>query len=671
MSGQTVVEKLAQAHLVQGPTRPVRAGDHVTLRPRHVMTHDNTAAVMKKFHGLGLSRIHDPTQPIFTLDHDIQDRSDTNLAKHRAMAQFAREQGVRFYPAGAGIGHQLMIEHGHATPGALVVASDSHSNMYGAVGALGTPVVRTDAAVIWATGSFWWQIPATVQVVLQGQLPPGVTGKDLILTLCGLYGEEVLNRVVEFGGPGVASITMDGRMTVANMTTEWGALAGWFPVDAITLEFLARRRQRGAAISDADLRRWTEDPPRPDADARYEGRIVVDLDQIEPFVAGPDTVQTATPLHEMEQRQIQIHKAYLLSCVNARLEDLTAAAAVLRGQQVASGVELYVAAASQEVQQQAEASGVWDTLLRAGARTLPPGCGPCIGLGQGVLQPGEVGISATNRNFKGRMGSREARCYLASPVVVAASAVAGVICGPGQNARAHGRAPLRTPEWLPHFARRPGLSPGPDPAGGEPRWNAERHFELLSSIEPHEATQIVPGFPERLTGRLVYVPVDNLNTDGIYGNDFLYREEMTREQMARVVMANYDPEFAGRARPGDILVGGLNFGTGSSREQAATAMQACGIALVAAASFSQTYLRNAFNNGLCCIVAPRLVQHLRQLLAGQDHPRTVIPGDVLVVDFVQAQIGLGHDLFPFAPLGPVPQRLVLAGGVENQIRQTV
>src|ERR1700677_722772 len=182
---QTIVEKIAQAHMTEGPDRLLRAGDFVSIRPCHVMTHDNTAAVMKKFKAIGATRVHDPAQPVFTADHDIQNQEES--AKYRSMGLFAREHGIDFYPPGAGIGHQIMVEQWYVLPGTFVVASDSHSNMYGALGAIGTPVVRTDAAAIWATGEFWWQIPRTIQVVLEGNLTPGVTGKDVIITLCGLY----------------------------------------------------------------------------------------------------------------------------------------------------------------------------------------------------------------------------------------------------------------------------------------------------------------------------------------------------------------------------------------------------------------------------------------------------------------------------------------------------
>ncbi|MGE5139588.1 MAG: homoaconitase, partial [Rudaea sp.] len=572
--GQTITEKIAQKHMAEGPNRPLRAGDFLSIRPHRCMTHDNTSAVMSKFKGIGAKKIEDPNQLTYALDHDIQNHDESNLKKYRSIEAFAKEQGVDFYPAGSGIGHQIMVERGYVVPGSFVVASDSHSNMYGALGAIGTPIVRTDAAAVWATGEFWWQIPRSIQVVLEGKLPEGVTGKDVIITLCGLYNhDECLNAAVEFAGPGVASLSMDERFSISNMTTEWGPLVGWFPVDAITIAYLRRVHQRLKAIgverfTESDIAGWEKNPPAPDPDAAYAARIVLNLSQVSPHVSGPDTVQVMQSLAEIEKNKVAIHKAYLISCVNSRTEDLEAAAKVLKGKKVAPGVKFYLAAASQWVQEESERRGTWQTLLDAGAQPLPPGCGPCIGLGVGLLEPGEVGISATNRNFKGRMGSRDAKCYLASPEVVAASAVAGYIRGPHEFAA---RAP-------------------------------QRNFtELAAAAGTPEKVEILPGFPQRVKGRLVFMPQDNVNTDAIYGKDYTYRDDMTPEMMAKVIMENYDPKFAERTRAGDVIVGGFNFGTGSSREQAATSLKAKGIPLVIAGSFSQTYLRNAFNNGFLCI----------------------------------------------------------------------
>jgi homoaconitate hydratase len=643
--GQTVVEKIAQAHMVgAGPGRGLRAGDFLTVRPHHILTHDNTAPVMKKFKTIGVTKIHDPGQPVFALDHDIQNRAEENLAKYRSIEAFAREQGVDFYPAGTGIGHQVMVEQQYVVPGAFVVASDSHSNMYGALGAVGTPVVRTDAAAVWAAGTFWWQIPRTVQVRLEGKLPRGAFGKDVIIVLCGLYNRgEVLNAAVEFTGPGVATLSMEERLAIANMTTEWGALVGWFPPDETALEYVQVRRELLAAqgierVTDQQFEDWAKSPVFPDEDAAYAGRIVLDLSQVTPHVSGPDSVQVATSLPEMERQKIPIKKAYLVSCVNSRVEDIHAAAEVLRGKKVAAGVELYIAPASREVQEAVEASGSWLALLDAGAQPLPPGCGPCIGLGTGLLEPGEVGISATNRNFKGRMGSRDARCYLASPAVVAASAAAGHICAP---------VPMQAAE----------LSPC---------------FETMQAPEAAaEKTEILPGFPERVEGRLVLMPPDNLNTDGIYGKDYTYRDDMTPEKMAEVVFENYDPGAASRLQDGDVVVGGWNFGTGSSREQAVTALQARGIALVVAGSYSQTYLRNAFNNGFPCIACPDLVRAVQDRLRGEidGGEKTIIPGDPVEIDFSAGAITYRDKTYRFPPLGAVPQALVVAGGVENQVRR--
>jgi homoaconitate hydratase len=421
------------------------------------------------------------------------------------------------------------------------------------------------------------------------------------------------------------------------MSTEWGPLVGWFPVDEVTIAYLKGVYQRLKAtgierFSERDIENWAAHPPRPDADAVYAARIMLDLSQVTPHVSGPDTVQVMQSLAEMERKKVVIQKAYLLSCVNSRVEDLEAAAKVLKGKKVAPGVKFYLGAASRWVQEEAERRGVWQTLMDAGANPLPAGCGPCIGLGVGLLEPGEVGISATNRNFKGRMGSRDAQCYLASPEVVAASALAGYISGPhdlGDHAPA-------------------------------------RNYQEFATTATAEKVEILPGFPERVRGRLVFMPQDNVNTDAIYGKDYTYRDDMTPEMMAKVVMENYDPHFAARTQAGDVIVSGFNFGTGSSREQAVTCLKAKGIPLVIAASFSQTYLRNAYNNGFLCVEVPELVKRLREQFAGSKE-KTIIPGDEIEVDFTTGVIHWRGEKFTFPALGSVPQSLVIAQGVENLV----
>ena len=408
---------------------------------------------------------------------------------------------------------QVLCEEGYVRPNTMVVASDSHSNMYGGLGCLGTPVVRTDAACLWATGKTWWQVPPVARVELNGEMQPGVVGKDVIIALCGAFGsDQVLNHAIEFAGDGIKHLSIDERLTIANMTTEWGALAGVFPADAVLVDWYAARQkklQRRGLVgvpSDADATHdqsprisdkyiahlSTASPLASDPDASYSRVLAIDLSSVEPHVSGPNSVKIYNTVSALEEEKIAVNKAYLVSCVNSRQADIAAAADIVRGKQVADGVEFYVAAASSEVQADCEESGDWQTLMDAGCIELPPGCGPCIGLGKGILDENEVGISATNRNFKGRMGAQSARAYLASPAVVAASALAG------------------------HISR-------PDTMTGD----AASLLSYNDSSEPaapreRKAAEVLPDFPATISGKIIFVHEDNINTDGIYPGKYTY-----------------------------------------------------------------------------------------------------------------------------------------------------
>ncbi|MCC6677567.1 MAG: homoaconitase [Phycisphaerales bacterium] len=695
--GLTLVEKIATRYAAGlKPGQAVRAGEFVMIRPKHVMTHDNTGAVIPKFREIwkGVSRggtpvpprIEDPRQPVFAIDHDIQNRTPENLGKYAKIEAFAAEHGIDFYPAGTGISHQVMVEQGYVVPGAMVVGSDSHSNLYGALGALGTPVVRTDAASLWASGVTWWQCPPVARVWLKGRLRPGVVGKDVIVALCGVFNQdEVLNHAVEFAGDGVGSLSIDQRMSIANMTTEWGALAGVFPFDGMTRAYLLSRAEYFARGDRPGVRRagslggytkeeverwWGEangegqvvNPYTADADAEYAVELEIDLSSVIPHVSGPNDVKTMVSLPEMEARRVKINKAWLMSCVNARYEDLAEAAGIVKGKKVAPGVEFYLAAASAETQARAQREGVWGTLVEAGAIELPPGCGTCIGLGAGTIKAGEVGISATNRNFEGRMGDRAGLVYLGSPAVVAASAVAGYVCSPEkfEEVRVVGRV----------RAKGSGESRMVDGDG------APTSPRGLGEVGGTGGVEVIEGFPERVRGRVWFMDKDNLNTDGIYAGKHTYNDAMTKEQMAGVIFENYDPEFRARARPGDVVVGGLNFGTGSSREQAATALKFFGIPCVIAASFSETYKRNAFNNGFVVFECPELVAWLRKErhegTEAQRHEgeKSILIGEI-EIDYTRSVLRVGGKEFAFPPLSPVAQELVVAGGAEEVVRRRI
>jgi len=549
-----------------------------------------------------------------------------------------------------------MCEEGYAFPGTMAVASDSHANMYGGLGCLGTPVVRTDAAAIWATGRTWWQIPTVAKVELTGKISSGVTGKDVIITLAGVFNhDEVLNHALEFSGEGINSLSINDRLTIANMTTEWGALVGLFPIDDVTIQWLRNRAEfiskRGLEGVPSDEESKNGEHPRinldriqqledehlsRDAGAFYAKELTLNLSTVTPHVAGPDNVKTMTAVKEMSNRNISINKAYLVSCTNSRTDDLTQAAEIVRGRKVAKHVEFYIAAASSEVKAASEEKGDWQTLLAAGAISLPPGCGPCIGLGIGLLKDDEVGISATNRNFKGRMGSRSAKAYLASPAVVAASAIAGKIT---------------VPEFYPDTEPISNIEINSQPSGEK------------SSVS------LLEGFPEKLSGELIFCHQDNLNTDGIYPGKYTYVDGLTPDQMAAVVMENYDPEFGKIVEENDILVSGFNFGSGSSREQAATSLKYRGIQLVIAGSFSQTYKRNALNNGYLVIEAPDLVKDLKEKFGTKK--LTVKTGLLASIDFASSVLQVDDIQYSISAVGTAAQELILTGGLENWVKKRI
>jgi homoaconitate hydratase len=436
---------------------------------------------------------------------------------------------------------------------------------------------------------------------------------------------------------------MDQRMSISNMTTEWGALAGVFPFDEVCRDYVHARADYFAAGKRPGVRRegslggytrgdvdgwWASRGEwAADAGAAYAVELELDLSSIVPYVSGPNDVKTMHALPEIEARRVPINKAWLMSCVNARLEDIAVAAGVVRGKQVAPGVEFYLAAASADVQKTAMERGHWSALLDAGAIELPPGCGTCIGLGRGTIKAGEIGISATNRNFEGRMGDRKGEVYLGSPAVVAASAVAGYICSPTKFGAASARFEIKN--------------------------SGKRKAE---SGHSEKAVEVIAGFPKSVRGRAWFMDRDNL----------------TPTEMASFIFENYDPDFRARARSGDVIIGGLNFGTGSSREQAATALKFFGVPCVIAASFSETYKRNAFNNGFVCFECPELIASLRAEpqgpAPGQSAEKSRLIGEI-EIDYQRSVVRAGGKEFAFPPLSPVAQELVVAGGAEEVVKK--
>ncbi|NOX45327.1 MAG: 3-isopropylmalate dehydratase large subunit [Caldiserica bacterium] len=412
--GKTFAEKI----LARKAGLPeVVPGQIVEATPDLGMSHDNTAAIKRIFGELGLARVKDPERFVVILDHVVPAAQVQYAENHAEIREFVRAQGIRFHDVGRGICHQVVVEEGLARPGWLILGADSHTTTYGALGAFSAGIGRSEMAALWATSKLWLKVPATIRIELSGRLPELVTAKDVILHLIGRLGADgALYRSVEFAGPLVERMSVSDRIVLCNMAAEMGAKNGYVAPDETTFSYL---RERGVTAFE---------PVYPDPDAAYEEVLRLDLSDLEPQVACPHTVDNVVPVSEVEGTAVE--QVVLGTCTNGRIEDLRLAAEVMGGRPVAEGVRMLIIPASREVWVQAAREGLLGKFVEAGAMVLNPGCGPCLGAHQGVLAPGEVCVSTSNRNFRGRMGSPEAGIYLASPAVAAAAAVTGRITDP-------------------------------------------------------------------------------------------------------------------------------------------------------------------------------------------------------------------------------------------------
>jgi len=413
--GKTFAEKV----LGKAAGEDVTTGQVVTVEPHFCMSHDNAAPISKIFKKIGVEKVWDPDHLVFILDHAVPAPTDKHAENHKIVREFVKEQGIKhFYDVNSkgGVCHQIMCEEGFALPGLVMVGSDSHTCTYGAYGAFSTGIGRSEMAATWATGQIWFRVPESMKVTVKGSFKKGVTAKDLILKIIGdIKADGADYMSVEFHGPGIAEMSLAERMTLCNMGIEMGAKNAVCPPDQKVLDAI-----RNNAKTDAWEAIWADD------DAIYASELEYDLGELEPCVAKPHTVDNYAPVSEI--KGTEIHQAFLGSCTNARIEDLRAAAEILKGKEVA--VRTIVIPASWSIYRQAMKEGLLDVLLDAGCIINNPGCGPCMGNHEGILAPGEVCISTANRNFKGRMGNKESFIYLASPLTVAASALKGAITDP-------------------------------------------------------------------------------------------------------------------------------------------------------------------------------------------------------------------------------------------------
>jgi 3-isopropylmalate/(R)-2-methylmalate dehydratase large subunit len=413
---------LAEKILARASGRERVEPDQIVIaRVDLAMSHENADLVRKSFLEIGVGRVWDPSKIVIIFDHRVPAESEKTATTHRAVREFVAAQGIpNFYDVGrGGICHQVLPEEGHVRPGMVLVGTDSHTTTHGAFGAFATGIGATEMAGVWTEGTLWLKVPSTIRIEVEGEFRPWISAKDLILrVICMLGAAGADYRAVEFDGIAIRRMTVASRMVLANLAMEMGAKVAFTPVDETLLEYLGPRVPGNLEMIE------------PDRDAVYERVIHLNAgeDLWEPQVACPHSVDCVKPLSELEE--LPVHQAVLGSCTNGRLEDLEVAARIVDGRTVHPRTRLIVIPASQRIYREAMRLGYLEKLIAAGAIINPPGCGPCVGVHQGILAAGENCISSTNRNFLGRMGSKDSFVYLASPAVVVASAIAGEIVHP-------------------------------------------------------------------------------------------------------------------------------------------------------------------------------------------------------------------------------------------------
>lgn len=413
MTGRTMAQKV----LARASGDSAEVGSFVVAEVDLAMAHEAFTLCALKLKGIGIERFARPDRVAVVLDHFFPAPNETMAVGHTLARQLAKEYGVAHFLGHEGICHQVVSERGLARPGMLVLGTDSHSTLYGALGAAGAGIGTTEMAYVLAKGELWLQVPPTLRFNVNGALPPGVMSKDVILHLAGRFGTEVAQyAAIEFGGDGAGTLSIASRMAMANMGVELGAKFAFFEADEVTLRYLRGRTSEPVH------------PFGPDRDAAYQQTHTIELAALEPLVARPHSPGHVARVADVGG--VSVQQAFLGSCTNARLEDFAVAAAIVAGRQVHPDTRFIATPASRSVYAAALAAGYIETLIRAGAHVTAPGCGACPGGHGGVVGPGEACISSTNRNFRGRMGSTEAQVYLGSPATVAAAALAGRLVDP-------------------------------------------------------------------------------------------------------------------------------------------------------------------------------------------------------------------------------------------------
>jgi len=572
---ETIIDKIIERHA----SRRVVPGDIVDVAIDVRVARDfGGANVVKNLRDSGLG-IADPSKTLFTFDCN-PGGSDQNYASNQHICRlFARETGIPIYDIDRGIGTHLAIDQGHVVPGSTFVSTDSHANILGAIGAFGQGMGDQDIAAAFATGKVWFKVPPSVKVILKGKPGAAATPKDVGLACLRFFGANgLLGFAAEFYGDYVETLGLDGRITIASLATEMGGIIALFPPNDAVIDYCHRASGREF------------EPVYADPDAKYEQVFEINIEDLEPLVSRPGHPEDVVPVSDVAGRKID--SAFFGSCTNGRLSDFREAAKILKGRKVAPGVVYKVVPATDGVWRELLREGLLEVFKEAGALVGNAGCAGCAAGQIGQNGPGEVTISTGNRNFAGKQGKGEV--YLASPQTVAASAIAGVITAATD-------IPVR---------------PVIFETGKAPAARAER-----------AGPSAVRAKPTTVEGRVWVIPVDNIDTDMIYHNRHLAITD--RAQMGRYTFGNLKgwEDFAERAKPGDIVVTGKNFGAGSSRQQAVDCFLSLGVSVIIAKSFGAIYERNAINAAMPILIADLVAEGMKD-------------GDRIRVDFATGEIEL-------------------------------
>ena len=639
--GKTIAEKIIAAHLVAGDMTP---GSEVALRIDQTLTQDATGTMAYlEFEAMGIPRVKTELSVAY-VDHNTLQCGFENADDHRYLQSVAAKYGVRFSRPGNGICHQVHLER-FGIPGKTLIGSDSHTPTAGGLGMLAFGAGGMDVAVAMGGGAYYITMPKQYKIHLTGSLRPNVTAKDLSLELLRrLTVKGGVGVLVEWGGPGVQTLSVPQRATIANMGAELGATTSIFPSDEMTRQFLASQGRIGDYT-----------PIASDNDAHYDQVIEINLSQLEPMIACPHSPDNVVPVKDL--KGVKVDQVCIGSCTNSSLHDMLKVAAILRGKTVAPGVSLSISPGSRQVLNMLADCGALGDILRSGARLLECACGPCIGMG---FSPNSGGVSLRtfNRNFLGRSGTKDGRVYLVSPETAAFSALTGYITDPQEL------NPLKIREVSSHFSI-------DDTAILMPLSQEEaKNAQVLRGPNIKEFPQSQP-FADELTAQVVLKVGDNITTDHIMpaGAKILpYRSNIP--YLSKFCFETCDPDYPTRAKAAGngIILGGSNYGQGSSREHAALVPMYLGTRCVIAKSFARIHAANLINAGILPLtfVDPDAYDMVSQgnRLRLTDIKNGIASGKLTVIDE-----DTGNTFAVTCKLTPRQQRILLAGGLLNYIKE--